>query len=66
MELTLEDKTYLATLRVKKVHQEIELIDYQRVMNHYNPDIPAFEIILNEVERITNNISELDKLIAEV
>ena len=64
--MNLEDKAYLATLRVKKVHQEIELVDYARVMKHYDPDIPAFEIILKEVERITNNISELDKLIAKV
>ncbi len=66
MELTLEQKAYIAVWRVKKTHQEIELADYQRVLNHYNPDIPAFNIILNEVERISNNISELDKLIASV
>jgi hypothetical protein len=66
MELTLEQKAYIAVWRVKKTHQEIELADYQRVLNHYNPDIPAFDIILSEVERISNNISELDKLIASV
>lgn len=66
MELTLEDKAYIAVWRVKKTHQEIELADYQRVLNHYNPDIPAFDIILSEVERISDNISELDKLIASV
>ncbi len=66
MDLTLEQKAYIAVWRLKKAHQEIDLADYQRVLKHYNPDIPAFDIILDEVERISNNISELDKLIASV
>ena len=66
MELTLEHKAYLACWRVRKIHKEIELADYQRVMKHYDPDIPAFDIILNEVDRITQEISDLDKLIASV
>lgn len=64
--MTLEDKAYLAILRVKKVHTEIELSDYERVLKHYNPDIPAFDIILNEVERLSDIISSLDKEIARV
>lgn len=44
----------------------MELADYQRVVKHYDPDIPAFDIILNEVDRITKEISDLDKLIASV
>lgn len=66
MELTLEHKAYLACWRVRKIHKEIELADYERVMKYYDPDIPAFDIILNEVDRITQEISDLDKLIASV
>ncbi len=66
MSITLEDKAYLACWRVRKIHKEMELADYQRVVKHYDPDIPAFDIILNKVEEITNEISELDQLIASV
>ena len=64
--MTLEEKAYLACWRLRKIHKEIELSDYQRVMKHYDPDIPAFEIILNKVEEITNEISKLDEFIASV
>lgn len=64
--MELYDKAYLACLQVKKAHAEISLIDYQRVMKHYDPSIEAFDIILNEVDSITQYISNLDKAISEV
>jgi hypothetical protein len=64
--MTLEEKAYIAILRVRKVHTEIELIDYQRVMKLYDPEIPTFDIILKKVIQLTNRISKIDNLIREV
>lgn len=64
--LLLKDKAYIAVLRVMKVHAEIELIDYQKVMKYYDPEIPAFGIILDKVMEIQDEISRLDKLMLEV
>jgi hypothetical protein len=64
--MTLEDKAHIAVLRVRKVHAEIELIDYQKVMKHYDPDIPAFGIILDKVMEIQDEISRLDKKMLEL
>jgi hypothetical protein len=64
--MTLEEKAYIATLRVRKVHAEIELIDYQKVMKYYDPDIPAFGIILDKVMDIQDTISRLDKAMLEI
>jgi hypothetical protein len=52
-------------MRVRKVHTEIELIDYERVMKLYDPEIPAFDIIFNKVVELTEEISRIDKLIQE-
>ncbi len=64
-QMTLEHKAYQASMRVRKVHTEIELIDYERVMKLYDPEIPAFEAILNKVIELTDEISRIDKLIQE-
>jgi len=64
--MTLEDKAHIAVLRVRKVHSEIELIDYQKVMKYYDPDIPAFGIILDKVMEIQDEISRLDKKMLEL
>jgi len=64
--LLLKDKAYIAVLRVMKVHAEIELVDYQRVLKLYDPEIPAFSIILDKVMEIQDEISRLDKLMLEV
>jgi hypothetical protein len=64
--MTLKEKAYIAILRVRKVHTEIELIDYQRVMKLYDPEIPTFDIILKKVIQLTNRISKIDNLIREV
>jgi hypothetical protein len=64
--MTLEDKAHIAVLRVRKVHSEIELIDYQKVMKYYDPDVPAFGIILDKVMEIQDEISRLDKKMLEL
>lgn len=63
--MNLELRAYLAVLNVRKVHQEIELGDYIRVMKHYDPNIPLFDIIVCRVAEINEEISRLDKLIKE-
>lgn len=64
--MTLKDKAYIAVMRVKKAHAEIELEDYQRVMKYYDPEIPTFDIILNKVVEMQNTISDIDKEIFKV
>lgn len=63
--MDLELKAYLAVLKVRKIHQEIELSDYIRVMKHYNPSIKEYELIVDRVAEINEEISRLDNLIKE-
>jgi hypothetical protein len=63
---SLADSAFRATLKVRKIHAEIELKDYQFVLKYYDDQIPAFEIILEEVERLTAIISRADKALREL
>lgn len=61
---SLMNSAFRAALNVRKVHAEIELKDYEFVLRFYDEQIPAFEQILDEVERLTNIISRVDKALS--
>ncbi len=60
------DSAFRATLKVRKVHAEIELKDYQFVLKYYDDQVPAFEQILEEVARLTAIISRVDNALKEL
>ena len=64
--MDLHDSAFLAILNVKKVHTEIELKDYMRVIKHYDPDVPAFEQILSKIDELTSNIRNYEEAIKEL
>lgn len=63
---SLANSSFRATLKLRKIHAEIELKDYQFVLKYYDDQIPAFEIILEEVERLTAIISRADKALSKL
>lgn len=58
---SLANSAFRATLKLRKIHAEIELKDYLFVLKYYDDQIPAFETILNEVERLTAIVTKVDK-----
>jgi hypothetical protein len=60
------DSAFRATLKLRKVHAEIELKDYQFVLKYYDDQVPAFEQILEEVARLTTIIIKIDNKLREL
>jgi hypothetical protein len=63
---SLSDSAFRAVLKVRKVHAEIELKDYQFVLKYYDNQVPAFEQILEEVARLTTIIIKIDNKLREL
>jgi hypothetical protein len=63
---SLMDSAFRATLKLRKVHAEIELKDYQFVLKYYDDQVPAFEQILEEVARLTTIIIKIDNKLREL
>lgn len=62
----LHAECHLAILKVKKIHYEIELKDYERVMRYASPEMEAFDIIIGIIEKIINKIKACDEEINNV
>lgn len=62
----LHAEVYYAVLRMRKVHQERELKDYQKALKFATPDMEAFDIILDIIEKIILNIKGCDEEINKV
>lgn len=62
----LHADSHLAIIKLKKIHAEIELSDYERVLKFAEPDMPAFDKLMEIVEGILLRISNCNKEIKKM
>ncbi len=48
-------------LNLRKVHFEIDLLEYQKVMKYAEPSMPVFEKLISEIEFLVENIRSIDE-----
>ena len=59
--MNLEEEAHRAILNVRKVHFEIDLLDYQRAMKFAEPDMEAFDKLLVIIQDLVRKIKNIDK-----
>lgn len=59
--MNLLKDTQLAIANVKIAHLKLELKDYERVLECYVPNVPAFDIIIDKIGEISEGIRQLEK-----
>jgi hypothetical protein len=64
MDLALE--AHIAIVKVKKVHFEIDLKDYQYAFQFATPEMEAFDKLLDIIENLYEEIKFLETKLKEV
>ncbi len=59
--MDLHQQALRAVLNVRKVHFEIDLRQYQKVMKYAEPDMPVFEKLISEIEYLVENIRSIEE-----
>jgi hypothetical protein len=57
----LHADSHLAIIKLKKIHAEIELSEYEKVLKFAEPDMPAFDKLIDIVEDILLKISNCNR-----
>lgn len=64
MDLALE--AYLAVVKVRLAHNQIELSQYQKVLSYATPEMEAFDILLKRVEELVSDKKFLENKLKEI
>lgn len=64
--MDLELATYIAVVKVRKIHAELELQEYQHVMQFATPEMEAFDKLLSIIEKLYEEIKFLDSKLSEL
>lgn len=64
--MNLSDDAFRAVLNVKKVHLEIDLMDYQRVIKFADPEMEAFDKLLNTISVLVTKIKNIDEALKNI
>lgn len=64
--MNLRDDAFRALLNVRKVHLEIDLMDYQRVIKFADPEMEAFDTLLNTMEDLISKIKRIDEALKKI
>lgn len=62
----LHAECHLAIIKLRKIHAEIELSECERVLKFAEPDMPAFDKLIEIVEGILLKISNCNKEIKKM
>jgi hypothetical protein len=61
--MTLEDQCYYAVINVRIAHQQQDLSEYSLLMKYYNPEVKAFDLILDKMAEAEAEIIRLQNLL---
>jgi hypothetical protein len=59
--MDLNEQALRVVLNVRKVHFEIDLQQYQKVIKYAEPSMPAFELLIGEIEYLVENIRSIEE-----
>ncbi len=61
----LQLDVYVSILNVRKVHSEIELAQFTKVMSYINEEIEGFNYIMDNIKKFVDIILKLDNELTE-
>lgn len=64
--MTLEDRCFTAVVNVQIAHRKIDLNEYSQIMKYYNPDVKAFDKILDKISEAEAEIMRLENLLNDL
>jgi len=64
--MTLEDRCFLAVVNVQIAHRKIDLNEYSHIMKYYNPEVKAFDLILEKISEAEEEIMRLENLLNDL
>jgi hypothetical protein len=64
--MTLEDRCFLAVVNVQIAHRKIDLNEYSQIMKYYNPNVKAFDKILDKISEAEAEIMRLENLLNDL
>lgn len=64
--MTLEDRCFLAVVNVQIAHRKIDLNEYSQIMKYYNPEVKAFDLILDKIGEAEAEIMRLENLLNDL
>lgn len=64
--MTLEDRCFLAVVNVQIAHRKIDLNEYSQIMKYYNPEVKAFDKILDKISEAEAEIMRLENLLNDL
>jgi hypothetical protein len=64
--MDLELECFLAVVKVRKIHLELELKDYEFAMQFATPEMEAFDKLMTIVEKLYKEIKFLEAKLNEV
>ena len=64
--MTLEDRCFLAVVNVQIAHRKIDLSEYSQIMKYYNPEVKAFDLILDKMSEAEAEIMRLENLLNDL
>lgn len=64
--MTLEDRCFLAVVNVQIAHRKMDLSEYSQIMKYYNPEVKAFDLILEKMSEADAEIMRLENLLNDL
>jgi hypothetical protein len=64
--MTLEDRCFLAVVNVQIAHRKIDLNEYSQIMKFYNPEVKAFDLMLDKISETEAEIMRLENLLNDL
>lgn len=64
--MDLELEAHLAVVKVKKVHAEAELKQYQFVISYATPDTEIFNTLLDRIEKLVEDICFYEEKLKQI
>lgn len=64
--MTLEDQCFHAVVNVRIAHQKQDISEYSHIMKYYNPEVQAFNLILDKIAQAEAEIIRLENLLNDL
>jgi hypothetical protein len=61
--MTLEDQCFHAVVNLRIAHEQQTISDYSKIMKYYNPEVKAFDLILDKISEAEAEIQRLTELL---
>jgi hypothetical protein len=64
--MTLEDQCFNAVVNLRIANQKQDISEYSHIMKYYNPEVQAFNLILEKIAQAEAEIQRLENLLNDL